>query len=51
MEMIHKISYENSLGNNSKIVFLDISKEFDKVWHKGFLYKLKRTGINETLLR
>ena len=26
-------------------VFLDISKTFDKVWHKGLLYKLKCMGI------
>ena len=28
-------------------VFLDISKAFDRVWHKGLLYKLKCMGINE----
>ena len=26
-------------------VFLDISKAFDKVWHDGLIYKLKRNGI------
>ena len=32
-------------------VFLDISKAFDGVWHKGFLYKLKCMGINENFLK
>ena len=30
-------------------VFLDISKAFDKVWHKGLLYKFKSMGISGEL--
>ena len=32
-------------------VFLDISKAFDKVWHKGIIFKLQRNGISCKLLR
>ena len=32
-------------------VFLDISKAFDKVWHDGIIWKLKRNGINGNLFR
>ena len=31
-------------------VYLDISKAFDRVWHDGLLYKLKRCGISGQLL-
>ena len=32
------------------MVFGDISKAFDKVWHAGLLFKLKNMGITEELL-
>ena len=32
-------------------VFLDISKAFDRLWHKGLLYKLKCMGINRNFLK
>ena len=32
-------------------VFLDISKAFDKAWHKAIIFKLKQNGISGKLLR
>ena len=31
-------------------VYLDISKAFDRVWHDGLVYKLKRCGVSGKLL-
>ena len=36
--------------DESRAVFLDISKAFDKVWHEGLLFKLKQNGIRGNLL-
>ena len=32
-------------------MFCDVSKAFDRVWHKGLLFKLNYVGINGTLLQ
>ena len=37
-------------GLEVRAVFCDISKAFDRIWHKGLLFKLKRAGINGLLL-
>ena len=41
-----------SLDNGKEIraVFCDISKAFDKVWHRGIIHKLSHLGINGNLL-
>ena len=38
-------------GKEVGAVFCDISKAFDRVWHKGLLFKLKQAGIGSTLLQ
>ena len=32
------------------MVFCDVSKAFDRVWHKGLIFKLKQLGIDGDLL-
>ena len=33
-----------------RATFCDISKDFDRVWHKVLLFKLRKAGINGELL-
>ena len=35
----------------TKIVALDISKAFDRVWHQALLSKMRAYGIDESLLQ
>lgn len=37
-------------GITTQAVFYDISKAFDRVWHKGLLYKIRANGIRGKLL-
>ncbi len=37
-------------GSEVRGVFLDISKAFDKVWHSGLIFKLRKMGIGGNLL-
>ena len=37
-------------GKEIRVVFFDISKAFDRVWHKGLIYKLSKMGISGNLL-
>ena len=35
----------------SRVIFLDICKAFDRVWHKGLLAKLPMFGLHHTLIK
>lgn len=53
-QLIHIVdNIYNNLDNKRDVcaVFLDITKAFDKVYHKGLLFKLKQLGIEGTLLQ
>ena len=47
---IHE-AFENKSSLEVRAVFLDISKAFDKVWHEGLLFKLRRNGVSGKLLK
>ena len=48
--LVHKIYDALERGKEVRMVFLDISMAFDKVWHKGLLYKLETIGVRDPLL-
>ena len=43
----HTFCEEVDSGKEIKVVFCDVSKAFDRVWHRGLLYKLRAVGCSE----
>ena len=50
ISITHEIYKSFDDGYEVRGVFLDISKAFDKVWHQGLHYKLRKNGISGELL-
>ena len=50
LSITHEIYQSFDEGFDVRIVFLDISKAFDKLWHDGIIFKLKQNGISGNLL-
>ena len=52
LDITHSIysGFEEMPSKESRAVFLDLSKAFDRVWHEGLLYKLQCSGISGNLL-
>ena len=52
ISIVHTIS--EAFGCNATLevqsVYLDISKAFDRVWHEGLIFKLRRCGVGGQLL-
>ena len=52
LEITHNIFSSSDCNQTleTKAVFLDTSKAFDKVWHEGLIFKLQSMGISDNLL-
>ena len=51
LSITHDIYQSLDQGYELRGVFLDISKAFNKVWHKGLIHKLQQNGIGGPLLK
>ena len=51
MSITHDIYQSLYQGYKVRDVFLDISKAFVKVWHKGLIHELEQNSIGEPLLK
>ena len=48
----HKIycAFDDTPSKETRAVFLDLSKAFDRVWHIGLIHKLRSNGISGNML-
>ena len=50
LEVYNELCKAVDKGREVRVIFLDISKAFDRVWHKGLIFKLQQSGISGQLL-
>ena len=53
LSILHEIykSFDCNPPKDVRGIFLDLSKAFDRVWHDGLIYKIKRIGITGNSLK
>ena len=51
LEIYNTIISNLDKGKDVRFIFCDISKAFDKVWHKGLFFKLKSYGMDGNTLK
>ena len=50
LSITHEIYKSLDDGLEVRGTFLDISKDFNKVWHEGLIFQFKQNGISGDLL-
>lgn len=51
MRLTRSIKAAMNIGKTTGVIYLDIQKAFDLVWHNGLLWKMMRMGCNPWLVR
>ena len=51
LTLYHNICRALDNGHEYRMIFFDVSEAFDKVWHKGLLFKLYHKGVRGRLLK
>lgn len=50
LRLVHEISAHRDNGQAAAVCFFDLSKAFDRVWHRGLLLKLEHFGVHGAAL-